>query len=99
MDTERPGGMEFAVEDDRLVTIPAEHVAKVRQVQLEALRTELGHLRAELAGIVAGTSRLALTEAVVVLETTENSIRRHFLPVLIAAGAIGYLWGISRQAR
>lgn len=100
MDTDRADGvMEMAVEEDRLVTTPAKAVALVRELQLQELRTEIGHLRAELAAIVAGTSRLAVTEAVFVLETTENKIKRHFAPVLIAAGAIGYLWGISRRHR
>lgn len=100
MDIERAGGgMEIGAEEDRLVASPAEDISMVRQAQLEALRAEISHLSAELAGIVAGTARLAVTEASIVLETAESSIRRHFTPVLIAAGAIGYLWGVSSRRR
>ncbi|KOF18411.1 hypothetical protein AC244_13615 [Ensifer adhaerens] len=85
--------------DEVLETAPGDAAALVRQAQLEALRTDIAHLRAELAAIIAGTSRLAVTEAVIVLEATQNRIRNHLATVLIAAGAIGYLWGASVRRR
>ncbi|WP_457584966.1 hypothetical protein [Ensifer canadensis] len=88
-----------AAKVEGVVTAADDDVADVRQAQLQALRTEIAHLGAELAAIVGGTSRLAVTEAVVVLETTQNNIRRHLFPVLIAAGAIGYFWGAFLRRR
>lgn len=100
MDIERASGeMEMAAESDRLVVSPPDDVEVFRQAQIRALRSEIAHLRSQVSAIVSGTSRLAVTKAVVALETTENSIRNHLVPVLIAAGAIGYLWGISFRHR
>ncbi|KQW34876.1 MULTISPECIES: hypothetical protein [Ensifer] len=87
------------VVNEPLETAPENDATLARQAQLEALRTEIVNLRAELAAIVGGTSRLAVTEAVVALETTQNRIRDHLAPVLIAAAAIGYLWGASIRRR
>ncbi|MBD9491560.1 hypothetical protein [Ensifer sp. ENS11] len=85
--------------DEALETAPGNDATLARRAQLEALRTEIANLREELAAIVAGTSRLAVTEAVIALETTQNRIRDHLAPVLIAAGVIGYLWGASIRRR
>jgi hypothetical protein len=85
--------------DEPLPTAPENDATLARQAQLEALRAEIANLREELAAIVAGTSRLAVTEAVVALETTQNRIRDHLAPVLIAAAAMGYLWGASIRRR
>lgn len=70
-----------------------------RQEQLDALRDDVARLRAELMAIAAGTSRLAVIEAAVVLETVENGIRRHLAPVLIAAAATGYIWSAFARRR
>lgn len=100
MEIGRPdGGIEITVGNGQQAMASAEDVALARQAQLRALRTEMSRLREELTAIAAGTSRLAVTEAVVILETTQDSIRRHLAPVLIAAGAIGYLWGMSLRQR
>ncbi|MGF6178593.1 hypothetical protein [Ensifer sp. 4252] len=88
-----------AVDEALETAAPGNDATLARQAQLETLRTEIANLREELAAIVAGTSRLAVTEAVIVLETTQNRIRDHLATVLIAAGAIGYLWGASIRRR
>ncbi|NVD41962.1 hypothetical protein HT585_24140 [Ensifer sp. HO-A22] len=85
------------VVDEVLETSSESNATLTPQAQLEALRAELATLRGELGSIISGTSRLAVTEAAILLETTQNRIRSHLAPVLIAAGFIGYLWGASRR--
>ncbi|HEV7309382.1 hypothetical protein [Ensifer sp.] len=63
-----------------------------RDAQLEALRADVMRLRAELAAIAAGSSRLAALETNVAIETVENKIRRHVIPTVVVAGIVGYLW-------
>ncbi|WDZ81860.1 hypothetical protein PWG15_33700 (plasmid) [Ensifer adhaerens] len=63
-----------------------------RAAQLEALRTDVIRLRTELATIAAGSSRLAVLEANVAIQAVENKVRRHFVPALVMAGVVGYVW-------
>ncbi len=70
-----------------------------RDAQLKALRTDVMRLRAGLAAIAAGSSRLAALEAHVAIETVENKIRRHVIPAVVAAGLVGYLWTAFVQPR
>ncbi|OOG72909.1 hypothetical protein B0E45_07940 [Sinorhizobium sp. A49] len=85
------------VVDEVVETISESNATLTPQAQLEALRAEIANLRGELGSIISGTSRLAVTEAAILLETTQNRIRSHLAPILIAAGVIGYLWGASRR--
>lgn len=70
-----------------------------REAQLEALRTDVIRLRTEIAAIAAGTSRLAVLEANVVVQAVENKIRRHIVPAIVVAGVVGYLWTALARPR
>ncbi|MGO4623604.1 hypothetical protein AB4Z34_15790 [Ensifer sp. 2YAB10] len=64
----------------------------IRDAQLEALRTDLVRLRAELAAIAAASSRLVVLEANATVQAIENKIGRHIVPAIVVAGVVGYLW-------
>jgi hypothetical protein len=81
---------EFALETPRLAT---------QSEQLDVLRADVTRLRERLIAIAHGTSRLAVLEATVVLETVEGRIRRHLTPVLITAGVAGYIWSAFLRRR
>lgn len=75
-----------------IVRDAVDHGRQAQREQLDALRVDVKRLRAEVMAIAAGTSKLAALEASVAIETVENGIRRHLAPVLLAAGAVGFVW-------
>lgn len=81
---------EFALKTPRLAT---------QSEQLDVLRADVTRLRERLIAIADGTSRLAVLEATVVLETVEGRIRRHLTPVLITACVAGYIWSAFLRRR
>lgn len=70
-----------------------------REVQLEALRSQVNQLRTELAAIAAGSSRLIILEANAVKQMADNRIRHHLFSALIAAGVVGYVWSAFLRPR
>ncbi|KQX58190.1 MULTISPECIES: hypothetical protein [unclassified Ensifer] len=81
---------EFALKTPSLAT---------QREQLDVLRADVARLRERLIAIADGTSRLAVLEATVVLETVEGRIRRHLAPVLFTAGVAGYIWSAFLRRR
>jgi hypothetical protein len=64
--------------------------------ELQALRTEIASLKATISEVGASSVRLARAHADDALETTRARIRARPTTAVAIAGAIGFVWGLTR---
>lgn len=64
--------------------------------ELQALRSEIASLKASITEVGASSVRLARAHADDALETTRARIRARPTAAVAIAGAVGFLWGMTR---